>query len=154
MPGKWCGSAMEGLMKCEWNANSQQPTTTATDLPLLTPQLSTVGWSKTARFTNLRRKGSPFWKILSSQATIRNTFFDQRSPWHLEVGVSQRQEHTDRHCNLMTVMAKRAESVKTKHMHFCTSSVGFLYIVGQHTITGFAKPCKQDNKVKDQLHGQ
>ena len=35
----------------------------------------------------LKKKSPPFL-IVSSQANIRNTFFDQKSPRHLEVGVS------------------------------------------------------------------
>ena len=35
-------------------------------------------------------------KIASSQANIRNTFFDQRSSRHPEEGVLRRQKHTDR----------------------------------------------------------
>ena len=47
VPWKFHGSAIEVLLKCK------QPSGTATYLPLLTPPLSTVGGSKTARFNNL-----------------------------------------------------------------------------------------------------
>ena len=86
VPWKCPGSAIEVPLKCCWSANSQKPTATATYLPLLTPPLSTVGWSKTACFNNIVKKPDPlFLKILSSPANIRNTFFDQRSPRHPEV---------------------------------------------------------------------
>ena len=90
---RWSG--IEVLLKCRWSAievplKCQQPTATATDLPLLTPPLSTVGWSKTVLFNNLGEKNTPiFWNFFSSQANIRITFFDQRSPWPPEVGVSR-----------------------------------------------------------------
>ena len=45
------GSFFEVPLKCHWSANSHQPTAIATDLPLLAPQLSTVGWSKTMHLT-------------------------------------------------------------------------------------------------------
>ena len=37
-------------------ANSQEPTVTATDRHLLTPQVSTVGWSKTVICSNLKKQ--------------------------------------------------------------------------------------------------
>ena len=42
---KFLWSAIEVSLKCK------QPTAIATDLPLLAPQLSTVGWSKTMHLT-------------------------------------------------------------------------------------------------------
>ena len=94
---KCCGSSVAMPVKCHWSANSQQPTATAKDLPLLTPHypLST-----------------PFFKVVSSQANIRNTFLDQTSPWHAEVGVLWCHKHTDIHCNSKTKSAQWAESVK------------------------------------------
>ena len=41
-------------------------------------------------------------KIVSSQTNIRNTFFDQRSPWPLEVGVSRRHRLADRQTDKQT----------------------------------------------------
>ena len=55
-------SAVKVPLKCHWSAievptaNSQQPTVTATDRHLLTPPLSTVGWSNTVIFNNLKKK--------------------------------------------------------------------------------------------------
>ena len=76
--------AVEVPLKCRQSANSQQPTATATatDLPLVTLPLSTVGWSKTSCFNNVRNKGPPF--VI----------------------------HIDEHCNSMAEPAQRAESVK------------------------------------------
>ena len=66
------------LWKCHWSAvdvplKCNKPTATSTDLPQLTPPLSTVGWSKTARFTNLGGKTQRilFLKIGSSHANIK-----------------------------------------------------------------------------------
>ena len=58
-------SAVKVPLKCHWSAievptaNSQQPTVTATGLPLLTLPLFTVGWSKTVSFSNLEKNGPP-----------------------------------------------------------------------------------------------
>ena len=46
---KCLGSAVKVWLKCHQSARSQQPTATATDLPLLTPPITTVGWYKTVR---------------------------------------------------------------------------------------------------------
>ena len=51
--------------------------------------------------------------MLSSQANIRNTFCDQRSPQPLEVGVLQCRRQTGGHGDSMTDLALRAKSVKT-----------------------------------------
>ena len=55
-------------------------------------------------------------EIVSSQANIRNTFFNQRSPRPPEVGFfcrhRQTDTQTDRHGDSMTDPAQRAESVK------------------------------------------
>ena len=56
---KCCGNGIEVLLKCRCAAHSQQPTAIATDLPLLTSQLSTVGWSKTACLNNLGKNQDP-----------------------------------------------------------------------------------------------
>ena len=58
-PGKWRWSAFEVPLKCRWSANRQQPTATAVDLPLLTPPLSTVGWSKITSFNHLGKEVDP-----------------------------------------------------------------------------------------------
>ena len=92
VPWKCRRSAVEVPSNCRWSANSQQTPATATDLPLLTPPLSRVGWSKTVRFINLRKKDPAFLKM----ANIRNRFFDRRSPRHPEVGVFQCHKHTYR----------------------------------------------------------
>ena len=87
-------SAADVPLKCK------QPT--ATYLPLLTPPLSTVGWSKTTRFNNLWRKSAHtfyFFLIVSSQANITNTFFEQKSSRHPEVGVSQWHRQTNTQTN-------------------------------------------------------
>ena len=108
VPWKCHGSSIEIQ-----TANSQQTKATATDRPLLTPPLSSVGWSTTARFNNLEKKQTPpFLKMLSSQANFRNMFFALRSPQSEEVGVSQRHKHTDKNGNSFTDLAQRAESVK------------------------------------------
>ena len=52
VPWKCCGRAIEVPFKCRLSAVEVQ-TATATYLPLQTPPLSTVGWSKTVRFNNL-----------------------------------------------------------------------------------------------------
>ena len=52
VPWNYRGCAIEVPLKCQ----CKQPTATATDLPLLTPPLSTEGWSKTAPFNNLGKK--------------------------------------------------------------------------------------------------
>ena len=46
-------------------------------------------------------------KIVSSQAKIRNTFFDQRSPQHPEVGVLRWRRQTDRQTNKQTNKQKQ-----------------------------------------------
>ena len=115
------GSAIEVPLKCCWSAvevqtaNSQQPQ--PKHLPRLTPPLSTVGWSKPARFKNLRKKPQNlFLLIVASQSNIRNTFFYQKSSRLSEVGVSrwrrQTIRQTDRHGDSMTESAERANSVK------------------------------------------
>ena len=53
------GSGVDVPLKCHWSANRQQPTATAIDLPLLTPPLSTVGWSKTTSFNHLGKEVDP-----------------------------------------------------------------------------------------------
>ena len=86
-----------------------------TDLPLITPLLSRVGWSRSAHFTNLKEEEKTyplFLKIGSSQANIRNMFFYQRSPRYPEVGVLRRHKYKDGHRDSMTNPAQRAESVK------------------------------------------
>ena len=58
------------LSRCRWIAvevqNSQHSTTTARYLPLVTPTLSTVVWSKTVCFTNLwgESRHTFFWKFI------------------------------------------------------------------------------------------
>ena len=44
------------------------------------------GDSKPRLLTTLNKKNTFFWKIVSSQANIRNAFFNQKSPPHMEVG--------------------------------------------------------------------
>ena len=65
-----------------------------------------VGGGNKFLFISLIFKGSIFWKIISLQANIRNTFFDQKSPRHPEVGVlgwrRQTNKHTDGHGNSPT----------------------------------------------------
>ena len=51
-------------------------------------------------------------KIVSSQANIRNTVFNKRSPRPLEVGVSQRHKQTDGHGDYMTDPAQRTKPVR------------------------------------------
>ena len=46
------------------------------------------------------------------QVNIMNTFFNQKSRRHPEVGVSLRHKHTDGHGDFMTDPAQRAKSVK------------------------------------------
>ena len=94
---------------CRWSANSRQPTATATDRLLLTPPLSTVGWSKTGHFKNPGKKTgpSPLLKIVSSQAIIRNKLFDQRYPRHPEVSVLRRHRHTDIQTDIATLRLNR-----------------------------------------------
>ena len=53
-----------------------------------------------------------FVETVLSQATIRNTFFDQRSPRPPEVGVLRWRRQTDGHGNSMTDPAQRAKSRK------------------------------------------
>ena len=61
---------------------------------------------------------------MSSQANIRNTFFDQRSPRHQEVGVLRRHIHTDGHCDSMTDPAQRAKSEKVPYHRFLDNPFG------------------------------
>ena len=118
-PGKCRRSAVEVPWKCHGSAvevpnEGKQPT--ATDLPLLAPPLSTVGWSKTVRFNNLGKKWTTlFLKTLSSQSNFRNSFFDQRSPRHPDVGILQSHKQTDGHRNYITKLAQWAYSVKIPH---------------------------------------
>ena len=51
---------------------------------------------------------------MSSQANIRNIFFDQKSPRHPEVGVSLWPRPTDGHGDSMTELAQRTDSVGGK----------------------------------------
>ena len=99
---------------------------TATDLPLLSPSLSTLCWCKTVHFSNLRKKLIPpskkipiFWKVLWSQANISNTFFNQKSPRHPQVVVlrwhGQTHRQTDRNGNSITYPSQRPESVKSEN---------------------------------------
>ena len=103
------GSAAEVPLKCHWSSIEMQ-TATATDFPLLTPPLSTIGWSKTARFNNQGNKYGPplFLKIVSSQAKKRNTFVDPRSPRHPKVGVSKHHGHTYIHTDIATLRLNRS----------------------------------------------
>ena len=57
----------------------------------LNPPLSTVGWTKTTHFNNVVKRNtcSFLLQIVSKQANIRNTVFDQRSSRPQEVGVSR-----------------------------------------------------------------
>ena len=88
---KFCGSAVKVPLKCSWNANSQQPTATATHLPLLTPPLSTVGWPKTVRINNLvNEKDPPFCSLTRGLHDTRKWVFR-------DVTII----HTDGHCNSM-----------------------------------------------------
>ena len=67
LPLKCRWSAAEVLLKCHWSALEvplkcrgsalEVPTATFTDLPLLTPPLSSVGWSKIVCFSDLVKKG-------------------------------------------------------------------------------------------------
>ena len=65
LPWKCRGNPVEVPMKCHLSANRQKPTATTMDLYLITPQLSTLGWSKTAHFNDLWQKWPPtlFWKL-------------------------------------------------------------------------------------------
>ena len=70
---KCCGSVMEVSLKCPWSASSKQSTARATYFPLLTPPLSTVGWSKTARLNNLGGGEMKFpflWKLCHHRPTL------------------------------------------------------------------------------------
>ena len=115
VPWKCHWSAIEVLLNCRWSANRQQPTATATDLPLLTPPLSTVGWSKTAHFNKLgEKRDSPFfWKlchhrqILGICSLTRGLHVTRK--W---VFCDITNIHTDGHRDSMTDPAQRAESVK------------------------------------------
>ena len=84
--------------------HDQQPTAKATNLPLLSPPLLTVGLFKTAHFNNIgREKNTPFFsKWCHHRQFFRNTFFDQKSPWHAEVDVSRWRRQTDRQANRQT----------------------------------------------------
>ena len=67
----------------------------------------------TARFNILQRRKFIFiFFIYLSQINIRNTTFDQRSPWPPEEGILQWHEHTDGHGDSMTDPAQRAKSVE------------------------------------------
>ena len=63
-------------------------------------------------------KRTSFFLLVSLQANIRDTFFDQKSPRHPEVGVLQRHRYTDRHGDSMTDPAQRAEAVKIDYVFF------------------------------------
>ena len=84
---KYNWTDIEVPLKCHWSGNNQQPTATATYLTVLTPPLSrvTVGWSKTERFNNLRRKTvhTLFLKIVSSRPILEYFFWPEVSttPW-------------------------------------------------------------------------
>ena len=83
-------------LKCEQptaNSNSHRPSLT------IFPTIYSMLIHNHA-FENCIKKQNPiFLKIMSSQANIRNTFLDQKSPWHPEVGVSQQTNvHTDGPC--------------------------------------------------------
>ena len=97
-------------------ANIQQPQPQAQnwDIPMLTPPLSTVAWSKTVRFSYLN------FFIVTLQANIKSMFFKQRCPWNPEASVSRWHKQTIRttggHGNSMTDLAQRAQSVKKKKL--------------------------------------
>ena len=57
------GSAAEVPLKCHWSSIEMQ-TATATDFPLLTPPLSTIGWSKTVSLNNLGEKRIIFFLLI------------------------------------------------------------------------------------------
>ena len=77
---------IEVPLKCHWSSNNQQPTATATDVALLTPPLSTVGWFKTARYNNLEGEMCLFKrKIVSSKANIRTICPEDQRPKGEEV---------------------------------------------------------------------
>ena len=86
-------------------------------LSLLTPPLSAVGWLQNPPFQKKqnKKKQSVNWKkrkikMVSSQANIRNTPFDQKSPGHSIKDVlnghnTQTDIQTDRQTNRQTVIA-------------------------------------------------
>ena len=104
LPLKCLWIAVEVPLKCRWSANSQQQTDTDTDLPPVTPSLSTVGWSQTMCLNNPWKKTAHnlVFNIWSSQANIKNTLFDQKSPWHPEVGVTRWHTQTDTQTDIQT----------------------------------------------------
>ena len=86
------------------------------DFPLQTPSLTTKSLSKTVGFCNLRKRDPNFliffqnillWKIVWSQANIRNTLFNQTSPRHPEVGVLRLHRHTHKQTDMATLWLTR-----------------------------------------------
>ena len=59
--------------------------------------------------------------IVILQASIRNTFFDQRWAQNPEVGVSQWRRQTDKqtkHTDMETELAQKADSLKVLTLHY------------------------------------
>ena len=78
-------------------------------------------------------------KILSSQANIRNTFFDQRSPQHPEVGVSQSCRQTGRQTD---GHGKLYDSVKMLLNHRCSYNCRLSTLFGKFGAT-FWRSCSR-----------
>ena len=108
VPLKFHWSAVEVLLKCCWSAievrlKCQQPTATAEDNTLLTPPISTLGWStlwwlrKPEKVEKRKKSMKPKkTKIVSLQAKISNTPFDKKFVWPPEVGILQWRRQTYR----------------------------------------------------------
>ena len=82
-------------LKCHGSANSQQPT--ATCLSLLTPPLSTIGWSK-KKLRSESKKAYTFLKLCHHRLIL----WIRSSLWPTEVGVCNA---GDRHTEKQTDMA-------------------------------------------------
>ena len=101
--------AVEVLLKCRWSA-VEVSTAAPTHLPLLTPSLSKVGWSKTVIFMNLEKKDpkvkkeSPFFYSVITEQLLEYILWPEVSStpgsniFHGEGTYFQ--QHTDKHRNL------------------------------------------------------
>ena len=102
VPWKCHWSAVEVLLKCKYpTANSQSHTPSPANFPTIHSRLV----QNRAFYQSRGEKPFPpfVFKIVSSQANIRNTIFNQRSPQHPEVAVSRRHRQT----NITTIRLNR-----------------------------------------------
>ena len=89
------------------------PPATATDLPMLTPPLSTVGWYISTRFNNLGKKAHTFFIFLYCRTTGKYKENVLRPEVTTTPGSGQTdRQQTDGHGDSTTEPAQWADSVK------------------------------------------